>query len=206
MHLDPSTMKLSTESLQKAGKMGFKALESELVFTRPPFQDEAEITGPLAAKLFISSSTPDADLFLTLQGFSPEGKEVTFTGANEPKVPLAQGWLRASHRKLDPKLSRPYRPYHTHDEIQPLNPGQVYELDVELLPTCIVLPKGYKISLVVGGKDFERKGETGQLKGSGPFYHNDPSDRKKGLFDGLTELHSGPERDSYLLLPMVPPK
>ena len=52
--------------------------------------------------------------------FQPDCKEVVFQGAIDPHTPVAQGWLRASHRKLDPKLSTPYRPYHTHDEQQPL--------------------------------------------------------------------------------------
>ena len=70
---------------------------------------ETEITGPSAAKLFVSSSTPDADLFVVLRVFDPDGEEVTFQGAIDPHTPIGQGWLRASHRKLDPALSAPYR-------------------------------------------------------------------------------------------------
>src|SRR3989449_5916488 len=39
-----------------------------------------------------------------------------FQGALDPHTPVGQGWLRASHRKLDAELSRPYRPWHAHDE------------------------------------------------------------------------------------------
>src|SRR5690606_8890412 len=97
---------------------------------------DTEITGPLAAKLFVSSSTADADLFLVVRVFDPLGREVTFQGALDPHTPIAQGWLRASHRKLDPALSTPYRPYHPHDEMEPLTPGEIYELDIEIWPTC----------------------------------------------------------------------
>ena len=55
---------------------------------------------------------------------SPDMKEVVFQGALDPHTPIAQGWLRVSHRKLDPKLTLPYRPYHTHDEEQKLKPGR----------------------------------------------------------------------------------
>ena len=72
-------------------------------------------------------------------------KEVVFQGALDPHTPIGQGWLRASHRKLDKKLTLPFRPYHTHDEKQPLKPGEVYELDIEIVPTCIVVPKGYRV-------------------------------------------------------------
>jgi uncharacterized protein len=76
--------------------------------------------------------------------FELNGQEVTFQGALDPHTPVAQGWLRASHRKLDPKKSTPYRPYHSHDELWPLDPNQVVELDVEICPTSIVVPKGYR--------------------------------------------------------------
>ncbi len=62
--------------------------------------------------------------------FLPPSSIATFTSGNVD--PVGQGWLRASHRKLDAKRSLPYRPYHTHDEKQPLTPGKVYELNVEI--------------------------------------------------------------------------
>ena len=106
---------------------------------------EMEITGPIAAKLWVSSATEDADLFLVVRVFHPDMKECVFQGALDPHTPIAQGWLRVSHRKLDPKLTLPYRPYHTHDEEQKLKPGEVYEVDVEVWPTCIVVPAGFRI-------------------------------------------------------------
>src|SRR5581483_7221754 len=68
-------------------------------------EQETELTGPAAAKLYASSSTEDADLFLILRVFEPDGGEVTFQGALDPHTPIAHGWLRASHRALDPELS-----------------------------------------------------------------------------------------------------
>ncbi len=180
----------------------------------PPLHAETEITGPVAAKLFVSSSTSDADLFLILRVFSADMKEIVFQGAIDPHTPIAQGWLRASHRKLDPALTLPYRPYHTHDEKQPLTPGVPVELDIELWPTSIVVPAGYRVALTVRGKDYEYGGGSGgrlsnfknELKGCGPFLHDDPVDRPKEIFGGQTTLHFGREQPAYLLLPVVPPK
>ena len=118
-----------------------------MTFLTAPLKQDTEITGPIAAKLWVSSATEDADLFLVVRVFSPDMKEVVFQGALDPHTPIAQGWLRVSHRKLDKKLTLPYRPYHTHDEEQKLKPGEVYEVDVEVWPTCIVVPKGYRIAL-----------------------------------------------------------
>jgi predicted acyl esterase len=164
-------------------------------------------------KLWISSSTTNADFFIVLRVFAPDGKEVVFQGALDPHTPIGQGWLRASHRKLDPVLSLPYRPYHTHDEDQPLTPGQVVELDIEIWPTCIVVPVGYRIALTIRGKDYEYEGEAATLsnmknpmRGCGPFMHDDETDRPPAIFGGKVTLHLGPSRPAHALLPIIPPK
>lgn len=82
----------------------------------------------------------------------PNGRDVTFVAANDPHGVVATGWLRASHRKLDPDKSLPYRPWHTHDERQPLISGETYELDVEIWPTSVNLPAGYRFGFTVGGR------------------------------------------------------
>jgi predicted acyl esterase len=189
-------------------KKSFRALTRGVTWLSPPLTRETEITGPLAAKIFVSSSTADCDLFVTVQAFSPQGEEVFFQGTVDPKTPLAQGWLRASHRKLDPKLSRRWRPYHTHDDKQMLTPGAVYELDVEIWPQCIVLPKGFRIALNISGQDFDRPGPSVAAyvpsRGSGPFLHDDPTDRPKAIFGGTTTIHTGKGQESYLLVPVIP--
>jgi predicted acyl esterase len=103
-----------------------------LTFCTAPSATGIEITGPVAAKLWLSSETTDADVFLALRLFDPSGKEITFIGSNDPRVPVGLGWLRASQRKLDPAKSLPYRPWHTHDEECPLKPGEPVELDIDL--------------------------------------------------------------------------
>ncbi len=185
-----------------------------VTFLGAPLEQDTEITGPIAAKLWVSSATEDADLFLVVRAFSPDMKELVFQGALDPHTPLAQGWLRVSHRKLDQKLSLPYRPYHTHDEEQKLKPGEVYEVDVEVWPTCIVVPKGFRIGLSVRGKDYVYGGGAGAgLKtlgavwtGCAVFRHDDPRDRPAAVFGGDVTLHAGPGRNPYLLLPIIPPK
>jgi predicted acyl esterase len=193
------------------GTVSFDAMGDGVTFMSEPLEKHTEITGPLAAKLKVSSSTEDADLFLVFRVFTADLREITFMGAIDPHTPIAQGWLRASHRKLDAKLSTPYRPYHTHDERQPLKKGEAVEVDVELWPTSIVVPAGYRLALSVRGKDYEWQKSTGaklsnfknELRGCGPFLHDDPRDRPAAVFGGRTTLHLG---DSFLLLPVIPPK
>jgi uncharacterized protein len=192
----------------------FDALGDGLDFTTEPFDTETEITGPSSARLWVSSSTEDADLFLVLRLFDPGGEEVTFQGALDPHTPLAHGWLRVSHRELDPAISEEGRPYHTHRASQPLSAGEVAEVEVEIWPTSIVVPPGYRVVLSVRGRDYEYQGtDTGgeeitsfknRFTGVGPFLHDDPEDRPPEIFGGLTTLHFGRERPASVLLPVIP--
>ena len=182
-------------------------------FLSPAFNEPTEITGPLAARLYISSSTTDADIFLVVRVFDPTGAEVVFRGAMDAHTPVAQGWLRASHRRVDARRSQPYRPYHPHTTREPLEPGQIYELDVEIWPTSVVMPAGYRIALTVRGKDYEYEGPVDEgdntahrypSRGVGPFVHNDPVDRPAEVFGGTVRVHTGGPHESYLLLPVIP--
>ncbi|HKA32047.1 MAG TPA: CocE/NonD family hydrolase C-terminal non-catalytic domain-containing protein, partial [Candidatus Binatia bacterium] len=212
LYLDPLKRSLSRAPVDAAGRIEYDALGDGVTFLSPPLDQETEITGPSMAKLFVSSSTTDADIFLVLRVFSSEGKEVVFQGAIDPYTPVAQGWLRTSQRKLDPELSAPYRPYHTHDKKQPLKPGEVVGMEVEIWPTSIVVPAGYRIALSVRGRDYEYSGASGgriasfknELKGCGPFLHDDPRDRPREIFGGKVTLHCGGERGAYVLLPVIP--
>jgi predicted acyl esterase len=213
-YLQPAGHALGREPAPGPATVAYDALGDGVTFVAPPVEADTEITGPLAAKLFVSSSTSDADLFLVFRVFTPDLREVTFMGAIDPHTPIAQGWLRASHRKLDRKLSTPWRPYHTHDERQPLAPGEVVELDIELWPTSIVVPKGHRIALSVRGRDYEWQRSTGarlsnfknELRGCGPFLHDDPRDRPRAIFGGRTTLHFGPGRAPHVLVPLIPAK
>ncbi|MGH9806430.1 MAG: CocE/NonD family hydrolase, partial [Terriglobia bacterium] len=213
-YLDAKSMALTTKKPSGNAKLSFKAMGEGLTFLTPALTQETEITGPSALKLVASSSTKDADFFIVLRVFTGDLKEVGFQGAIDPHTPIAQGWLRASHRKLDKKLSQPYRPYHTHDKKQPLTKGKPVELDIEIWPSSIAVPAGYRIGLSVRGKDYEYGGASGgkqsnfknELTGCGPFLHNDPKDRPPAVFNGITTLHFSTGKAPYLLLPIIPPR
>ncbi|MFQ5520068.1 MAG: CocE/NonD family hydrolase, partial [Candidatus Methylomirabilia bacterium] len=214
LYLNPAGFSLSREPVATEGSTEYDALGEGITFISPPLEEETEITGPSAAKLFVSSSTTDADIFVVLRIFAPDGEEVVFQGALDPHTPIGQGWLRASHRKVNPELSTEYRPYHTHDELHALTPGEIVELDVEIWPTSIVVPTGYRIGLTVRGKDYEYAGASGEglatmknkFKGCGPFLHDDPRDRPPDIFGGKATIHVGPDLAAYVLVPIIPPK
>jgi len=210
-YLDAHKQTLSLSPPTSGSTLSFAASGDGLTFLSEPLASETEFTGPIAAGLRLASTTADADLFLVFRVFTADLREVTFVGAIDPHTPVAQGWLRASHRKLDTELSRSWRPYHTHDEVEPLTPGQPVDVAVELWPTSVVVPAGYRIALSVRGRDYVWQTTTGarlsnfknELTGCGPFLHNDPRDRPAALFDGTTILHLDPDGSSYVLLPII---
>lgn len=209
-----SDLSLGADAADHAGAVEYEARGDGLLFSTPAFTEETEITGPLTATLFVSSSTTDADLFLIVRLFDPDGVEVTFEGSTDPNTPIANGWLRASHRALDPDRTRPWQPFHPHDREEPLEPGEVYRLDVEIVPTCIVVPEGYRLALWVRGKDYEYDGpldDYGQTfyyatRGTGGMTHADPDDRPADTFGGTVTVHVGGDHPSRLTIPVIPPR
>ena len=209
--LQPDGLRLEPQPPSAAVTLSYEVGGDGLTFRTAQMPRSIEITGPVAAKLWLSSRTTDADIFLALRLFDPHGKEITFIGSNDPRVPIGLGWLRASHRKLDRNRSLPYRPWHSHDEEWPLQPGQAVELDIEIWPTSIVVPPGCQLALSVRGKDYEVDGNDVALpnapypmKGVGPFLHVDPDDRPPRLFASKNTLHFAEDKQPYLLLPIIP--
>lgn len=175
---------LNTSKPTGKAKLDYRALGSleqpELIqFTTPAFDKEIEITGHVTAHLNVSLTpdttgpTPtDIDLFVTLRHISPAGKEIFYTGTAGDPVPLVKGWLRVSMRKTNPDhyKHRPYLPWREYlsTDVQPVIPGEIYPVDVEIWPTNVVIEKGGKLVFEVS---------SGDTQGSGIFLHNDPTDR-----------------------------
>lgn len=212
-YLDADTLTLRTTAPETPGLLNFRAMTEKATFWSEPLAEETELTGPMAAKLFVASSTNDADIFVAVRVFDPDGEEVLFVGATDPHCPVTLGWLRASHRRIDPARSTPYRPFHTHDRAEPLEPGQAYELDVEVWPSSIVIPKGYRIAVTISGADYHHDLPPPwptvygvPLRGVSVMTHDDPIDRPADVFDGQTTIFTGGDKPASILLPFVPPQ
>ena len=144
--------------------------------------------------VWVSSTSEDADLFATIRNIGPDGKDIWEAGQQGwDEVPVAKGWLRASHRKLDPERSLTYRPYHAHDERRWLEPDEVVECHLEIWPSCMVFRKGHRIQLDIQPRDGV---------GSSVYRHY-PPDYNIGA---KNTIHAGGKYESYLLLPVIPPK
>lgn len=164
---------------------------SGISFVTDPMRQDTEITGPLMANLWVSSTAEDMDVMVTLRNIDPDGKEVFELGQQGQPVVLTKGWLRASHRKLDPKKSLPYRPYHAHNERLWLEPDVPVECQIEIISTCIVLKKGHQLRVDIHAQD---------SAGSGNFthFHADYNEEATHTF------YAGGAMNSYILLPIIP--
>ncbi len=175
-------------------------------FTTQPFEHETEFTGHFAAHLNVSATRSDGkadpmdlDLFLTVRHISEAGSEIFYTGTVGDPVPVSKGWLRTSLRAVNEKSPR-HKPWHPHREylstdVDMLAPGQVYEVDVEIWPTNVVVQKGGKLVFEIS---------SGDTQGAGLFEHNSPADRPEQVFGGINHVHFGDGRLNWLLAPEIP--
>jgi uncharacterized protein len=210
-HLDLAGGQLTGQPDSMLQTASFDAAGTGVDFWTPPLDAELEITGPAAARLTITSSVADADLFVTLRVTDPDGRDVTFVSGQDPHGCVGFGWLRASHRETDPQRSLPWRPWHRHESRRPLTPGEPVTLDIEIWPTSVVIPAGYRLGVTISGRDFELSGDGPwpaafgvTMRGNGIFVHDEPADRPAELAGGTTTLLSGGDSPSYLLLPVIP--
>ncbi len=151
-----------------------------------------ELTGPVALRLWVSADRDDLDVLARLQHLDADGVPIPAVGPQGGPLPMAVGWLRASHRELDPDRSLPYRPWHPHRRRVPLTPGEPTLLEVELWPTSITLAPGERLRLDLVTDDDDL----------GWLTHSDPADRRSAA--GAT-VHAGGDHASHLLVPVVRP-
>ena len=178
--------------------------------TTEPMAADTEITGPVAATLYVSSTTTDADIFAVLRVFDPDGDEVVLQGAVDPHTPIGQGWLRASHRELDPDpehflaaLAHPHQPPATDARVR--STGSTWRSG----RPSIIVPAGYRIGLTIRGTDYEYEGPAAELshfkgsklRGVGIYTHGDPTHRPPDIYGGTTTLHAGPQHPATLAAP-----
>ena len=197
-----------------ASENSYPAMGDGVTFKTEPFTEEVNFTGPAMAKLWVRSSTSDMDIFATLRLIDPEGHDLTFVGNTNPRVPLINGLLRVSRRAVNPAKSTELEPYHPNLTVEPMTPGQLYEVDVNFqYPLSIVVPKGCRLALTVAGKDWQfapneqtvtsKDYEEPNAQNTGLFYAEHPN-RDPALFNGTSTIVTGSGHASYVLLAHVP--
>lgn len=109
----------------------------------PPIVEDTEVIGPIVLNLYASTTDDEVLWLVSLREVDREGKE---------KV-LTRGWLRGTHRAVDPSRSQPWAPYHPHNKSEPLVPGTIYEFNIGFVPTCNLFKAGTRIKLRISSSD-----------------------------------------------------
>jgi predicted acyl esterase len=130
-----------------SGPPNFDPARRVLTFVTSVLEKDLEIAGPIKLVLYASSTRNDTDFIVKVSEQHPQSPEDRGKGLNPTFQVVTKGWLRASHRALDPKHSAEMEPYHTHADPQPLNPGEVYELEISVEPNAYRFRQGSRIRL-----------------------------------------------------------
>lgn len=175
------------------GPQGPDPVRRVLTFTSPPMKEDLEVTGPVVLELQVESTAPDTDFIVKLADQAPQSAEDRAKGLQPTAVIVSKGWLRASHREKDPKRSTKLRPYYTHANPQPIEPGKIYKYEIEVMPFSNVFKKGHRIRLEITNAD--------SMLTDSLFTH-----QYLWYKVGTDTFHHSAAYPSRLLLPVVPKK
>lgn len=114
-----------------------------LKYCSAPMVENMEVVGLAAANLYASCRGVDMNLFVSLWDADTEGKETCLT----------RGYLKASHRELDAKLSKPWHPVPIHLNPKLVVPGQVYKLSIGFAPINNLFKAGHRVVLKISSAD-----------------------------------------------------
>jgi uncharacterized protein len=124
-----------------------------LTFSTAPLDHDLEIAGPIKLVLYGSSTRNDMDFFVKLSEQMPQLPEDRAKDLNPAYFWITKGWLRASHRALDPQKSTEMEPYHTHTNPEPIEPGKIYRFDISVEPMAHRFKKGSRVRLEIVNGD-----------------------------------------------------
>jgi putative CocE/NonD family hydrolase len=152
-------------------------------YLTPPLPENLTVIGPLSLHMHAAIDQDDTNWQVVLSDVGEQGGRAR---------PLTQGWLKASHRRLDEEKSKPGEPYHPHTEQEFVVPGEIYEYAIGLAPMAHVFKAGHRIQVEILSMDSIR--DPGQHHG---VFHL-PISRTT-----LHKVYHDSKHRSHLLLPMI---
>ena len=157
-------------------------------FVSDALAEDLEVTGSIVLTLYASTDQTNTDYFCRLVDQAPDEEQM-------PGMPpkgriLTRGWLKASHAATkSAELSKPHRPYYMHDKPERLEPGKIYENEIEIWPTSNVFKKGHRIRVDVAC------GDSPALDFGGHYY---------GIKVGADTYYHEKDHPSHITLPVIP--
>jgi len=162
--------------LLKPGPVDQKKVEERrdvLVYSTATLVQDVEVTGPVTAELWVSSSAVDTDITAKLVDVAPNGFAQNLT----------EGILRLRYRN-------------SQERAEPLQPGAVYRVTVDLWATSNVFLAGHRIRLEISSSNFprfDRNLNTGEEQA-----------RATRMVRATNTVVHDKEHPSALILPVVP--
>jgi len=196
LFLDAGSAVLRTEQVAEEKTVTYVSTDRDGQATfELKFNEKTEITDYSKLRLWVAATgTNDADLFVGLAKFDKNEDFVNFTFSQMfDDGPAAFGWLRVSHRELDPELSRPERRILKHERHQWLISEDPVPVDIEIWPTNVVFEAGETLRVVVKGTPLTyHPGSHFEIQ-YGPLHNA-----------GDHVIYTGGKYDSHLLVPVIP--
>ncbi len=155
-----------------------------LTFTTGKLVEDTELVGHIVVNLFASTTDTEALFFVSVLDIAPDNQETLLT----------RGWLRGSQRAVDPARSKPWLPYHTHQQQQALTPNEINEFNIEVRPLAQMFKAGHRIAIGIRGIDDEKPQCFPDLVGTGHIW------RQAG--SRITIQHNE-QYPSHVLLPIT---
>ena len=176
-----------------------------LRYMTAPLAEDILVIGPASLTLHASIDQEDTNWIVVLKDVGPdvsvqtarEGERSVPSGL--PERELTRGWLKASHRAVDPARSTPWAPWHplTREAQLPVVPGEVTEYQIEILSSANLFEKGHRICLDITSLDLS----TGVAGETNVEYIANHVCSSKTV---LHKVYHDARRLSSLLLPIVP--
>ncbi|MBL0421609.1 CocE/NonD family hydrolase [Ramlibacter sp. AW1] len=197
LYLDAASGGLGPARLDAATQARYDPAAGRAVFQHR-FGQDTELTGHMKLRLWVQTTEgDDMDLFIVVYKLDADGRQVplSFFSVFE-EGPVAMGWLRVSHRELDPERSTPHQPVLAHQRELRLQPDEIVPVDIEIWPSSMLYRAGESLQLVVQGRDIDYgPAHMGPTMAHGPLRNA-----------GEHVLHTGGEFDAHLLVPVIPPR
>jgi hypothetical protein len=187
-------------SMSPAGYVGGTPRWSTGVsFVSDPLPEDIVLAGYMKAGLWVSSTSRDMDVFVSLRVLDDHDREVRYESLVPPIDPtnihpVGHGLLKVSHRALDDARSTEYWPVHTHAEAdyQPLADGEIVAIEVGLYPSSALIRQGSRLRIDV--QPYSPAGLPSRAYDES--YHAGASNT----------VYTGPDHPSYVQLPVIPAK
>jgi len=191
LYVDAARGALSFDPVAKESKVSYEGETGSVTFDIK-FNEDAEITGYMKLRLWVEADgNDDMDLFIAIRKLDQNGNWLPTSVLGEPH-PGAWGKMRVSRRELDEKLSTAFHPVQAHRKEEKLKPGEIVPVDIEIWPHSRIWHKGQQLQVLVSGH-YIREGWFE------PFSWETNN-------KGNHVIHSGGKYDSYLQVPVIPPK